>query len=75
MPEYLVETYESERRSAFPQGSDDVRHVRSIYVPRDEVGLHLFAAPSPDALRAALDRAAFGFERIVEAVTDEGGEG
>lgn len=73
MPDYLVEAYDPGAHKAF--AVDDpgvgVRHVRSIYVPADESTLHVFAASSLDELRIALERAAFRFERIVEAVTDD----
>ena len=73
MPEYLVETYDAGAHKTFL--ADDpgagVRHVRSIFVPTDESTLHLFAASSSEELRTALERAAFRFERIVEAVTDD----
>ena len=46
---------------------DGVRYVRTTYVPEDEVVLHLFEAPSAEALRTAGRTAALEFERIVEA--------
>jgi hypothetical protein len=45
-----------------------VRFVHSILVPADEICFYVFEAVSADAVRAACDRAALRFERIVEAV-------
>ena len=45
-----------------------VRHVRTSFLPDDEVCLHLFEAPSADAVSEAMRRAALAVDRIVEAV-------
>ena len=78
MPSYLVESYlapsvgavdearERARRTA--ELGAGVRHLRTTFVPDDEMILHLFEAPSAAALDAAGRRAALPFERIVEAV-------
>jgi hypothetical protein len=77
MPSYLVESYgagpaalqdarERARRAAAL--GDDVRYVRTTFLPGDETVLHLFEAPSLEALDDAGRRAALPFERIVEAV-------
>jgi hypothetical protein len=52
-----------------------VRFVRSILVPADEICFYIFEAVSADAVRAACDRAALRFERIVEAVDSREEEG
>jgi hypothetical protein len=45
-----------------------VRHVRTSFLPDDEVCLHFFEAPSADAVSEAMRRAALAVDRIVEAV-------
>jgi len=45
----------------------------AILVPGDEVVLHLFTSDSVDAVRAASERAALPFERILETVSFDGG--
>lgn len=69
MPEFLVETYMPQRPVdvVAPVG-DGVHLVRSLFVPEDEICLHVFAGPSVDAVRDALDGAAFAYQRIVEAM-------
>jgi hypothetical protein len=75
MPSYLVESYaakaavEHERecaRRAAAAGAG-IRYVRTTFLPADETLLHLFEAPSIEALRRAGRRAALHYERIVEA--------
>ncbi len=70
MRNFLVEAYQTGAREPDVVADARVRHVRSIFVPEDELGLHLFAAPSADALRAALAHSAFVYDRIVEASTE-----
>jgi len=43
-----------------------VRYLRPILLPEDEVCLHLFEAPSADAVTEASRRAELRYERIVE---------
>ena len=81
VPTYLVETYEPDREGAIEDATasaqraerlgDDVHYLRTTFLPEDEVVLHAFQAPSREALRAAAQRAALQYERIVETV--EGG--
>jgi hypothetical protein len=78
MPSYLVESYASDspavladargraRRAA--ELGPGIRYVRTTFLPSDEVALHLFEAPSRDALDRAGRLAALAFERITEAV-------
>lgn len=75
MPDYLVEAYDTTAgmRSP-PEGLAAVRRISSIHVPADEISLHVFTAPSCDELRAALERGAYAYERIVEAVHQRGEE-
>jgi hypothetical protein len=46
-----------------------VRHVRSSFLPADELFLHLLEAPSAEAAGEATRRAGIAPERIAEAVT------
>jgi hypothetical protein len=73
---YLVESYaagagvDDQRRRA-RQAAEvgiDVRYIRTMFLPGDETLLHVFEAPSPEALREAARVAALPYERIVEAV-------
>jgi hypothetical protein len=78
MPTYLVESYAANR----PERIDDVReharlaaelatnvaYLRTTFLPDDEVVLHMFEAPSAEALRVAVSSARLDHERIVEAV-------
>lgn len=80
MPSFLVESYSSgspavladargrARRTA--ELGRGIRYLRTTFLPGDETILHLFEAPSLDALDRAGRRAALPFERIVEAVDE-----
>ena len=46
-----------------------VRHLRSSFLPADELCLHLIEAESPEAAGEATRRAGMAPERIVEAVS------
>lgn len=67
MPDFLVETYQPPGTQAVPPSDAAVRHLRSIEVPGDHMSLHLFSAATRESVRAALEQAAFAYERIVEA--------
>jgi hypothetical protein len=45
-----------------------VRYVRTTFLPEDETLLHIFEAPSVEALRNAGRLVALAYERIVEAL-------
>ena len=47
----------------------EVRHVRSSFLPADELFLHLIEAESAEAAGEAARRAGIQSERIVEAVS------
>jgi hypothetical protein len=47
-----------------------VRHVRSTYLPEDEMCIHVFEAESKEAVLALSTRAAVDFDRVVEALED-----
>ena len=80
MPRFLVESYVADSADAFAeacerarltaQASVGVRYVDTTYLPGDETVLHLFDAPSAEALDEAGRRAGLQFERIVQAVND-----
>lgn len=79
---FLVESYlpargprfadEGERaRSAavaLSAGGLEVRHVASLYVPSDELALHVFDAASAEHAVDAARAAGLVFERVVEAL-------
>ena len=78
MPSYLIESYlaatpsllesaRSKARRAAELG-EDVRYLRTTFVPDDETCFHLFQAPSPAALDHAARRAELDHLRIVEAI-------
>jgi hypothetical protein len=76
MPSYVVESYaagsvvqdQRERARLAAELGAGIRYVRTTFLPGDETLLHLFEAPSPDALGEAAHDAALTYERIVEAV-------
>jgi hypothetical protein len=78
MPRYLVESYAANRPERFDALHENARlaaelganveHVRTTFVPDDEVVLHIFDAHSEESLRDAVGRAGLEHERIVEAV-------
>jgi hypothetical protein len=82
MPSYLIEAYlaaepgrlEEARRRArrAAQLGEEVRYVRTTFVPRDETCFHLFEAPSSEALVEAVRLAELDHLRIVEAVETAG---
>jgi hypothetical protein len=85
VPNYLAESYlPRARQPALPQVLRDarraaetltedgtpVRHVRSTYLPDDELCLYVFEAESKEAVFELSARAAVDFDRVVEAVDD-----
>ena len=80
VPRFLVESYVAASSAAFDdacararqtaEGGREVRYVDTTYLPGDETVLHLFDAPSAEALDEAGRRAGLQFERIVLAVND-----
>jgi hypothetical protein len=78
VPSYLVESYVSGLDAALEEAhagarrtaalAAGIRHVRTTFVPEDETILHLFEAPSLEALDRAGRRASLSYQRIVEAV-------
>jgi hypothetical protein len=51
----------------------DVRYVRTLYLPADEICLHEFVSSGPDALRAALVLHGVPFDQLGEAVLERKG--
>lgn len=80
MPRYLVESYAADSSFSHAEACaraqrlaaiGGFRHVRTTFLPSDEVVLHLFDAPSIAALQRAGRRAELTYDRIVEAVEGE----
>ena len=86
MPSYLVESYLARTRAVALDGATKraseaaeamriagivVRHVRSTFLPDDEVCLHLFEAESLEAVTEVIRRAAIPYDRIVEAIESQ----
>ena len=82
MPNYLVESYlanspaavEHARQRALRTAElgEAVRYLRTTFLPEDETVLHVFEAPSAEALTRAGQLAELPYERIVEAVEGDG---
>ena len=80
MPRFLVESYVADSSTAFDDACQlarltaekglDIRYVDTTYLPGDETVMHLFDAPSAEALEQAGRRTGLQFERIVQAVND-----
>jgi hypothetical protein len=83
MPEYLVEQFLArsnrgeladaaehalQATDALTREGVRVLYLRSLYIPEDEIGFHLFDGPSSDVVMEASTRAALARERIVEVV-------
>jgi hypothetical protein len=88
MPSYLIESYLPRSRSGelgavverLRRATDSltaegapVRHLRSTFIPGDELCLHLFEAESAAAAGEASRRAAIEPARAVQAVSDAPG--
>ena len=83
MPSYLVESYAADSPAALDEAraraqltaelGKGVRYVRTTFLPGDETLLHVFEAPSAEALGQAGQLAELSYDRIVEAIegTDE----
>lgn len=84
MPKYLLEAYvpdsmsalgnareSAERTATFGEG---IRHVRTTFLPEDQLVQHVFEAPSAGVLRRAGTRAALRYERLVEAFEEAGAQ-
>ena len=49
-----------------------VRYLNSIFMPADEICLHLFEGPSAEAIGEVTGRAGLAFERVIEALIEHG---
>jgi Protein of unknown function (DUF4242) len=84
VPTYVVEAYEPRGRGAevlsgleararaaaieLSTSGSPARYVRAIFLPEDEICLHVFEAPSREVVREAARRAGLTEARITEAV-------
>ena len=78
MPNYVVESYLVDSAPALAdarararlaaESGVGIHHVRTMFLPADEVALHVFEAPSADAVHRALRNAALSYQRIVESI-------
>ena len=70
-------TAERARQAALTLAAEGqrIRFLRSTFLPTDELCFLVFEADSPGVVSEATERAAIEFERIVEAVDDEGPSG
>ena len=66
MPSYLVEAYCS--RSETPARATGGAFRRSLFVPEDELCLHILDAASIEAAKEIVDRAQIKYARIIEAI-------
>ena len=82
MPKYLLEAYVPDSTSALGDARDSaertatlgegIRHVRTTFLPDDQLVQHVFEAPSAGVLRRAGTRADLRYERLVEAFEEAG---
>ena len=80
MPDYVVEFYLSHpdetavalaadhARSAALANPTTVHYLRSMFIPEDEVGFHLFRADSRELVRDVATRAGLPVGRVIEIV-------
>lgn len=88
MPSYLIESYLPRSRSGELSAAVSrlrratesvaaegaaVRHIRSTFVPSDELCLHLFEAEDEATVGEASRRAAIEPARVVQAISDAPG--
>jgi hypothetical protein len=86
MSEFLVETYATDETASAPghhveavslaadqvnETGGEVRLLRAIYVPDDEIAFYLFESTSADSVRETMTRAGLRFDRISEATSIE----
>ena len=83
MPRDLLEAYVGDSPAAQSELVDralrvaslgpGISHIRSTFVPDDQVVLHVFEAPSAGALHRAGARAGLQYERLAEAYEADAG--
>ena len=84
VPRFLVESYVASSRDDFDEAcararstagaAQGIRYVETTYLPGDDTVLHVFDAPSVEALAWAGESVGLDFERIVPAVQASGNE-
>ena len=85
MAKYLVELYSPTagsgdlpsaaaraRSEEIARTRTEVRYLRSIFVPGDELCFLLYEGPSAEAVAEAVRRAAITFDRIVQVAVERG---
>lgn len=82
MPKYLLEAYVPDSQSAVSDARESaertailgegIRHVRTTFLPDDQLVQHVFEAPSAGVLRRAGARAALRYDRLIEAFEEVG---
>ena len=85
MAKYLVELYSPTagsgdlpsaaaraRSEELARSKQEVRYLRSIFVPGDELCFLLYEGPSAEAVAETVRRAAITFDRIVQVALDWG---
>jgi len=80
MPSFILETYvarlpegglgELVHRARAATTGTSVSHVRSYFVPEDDMCMHVFEGPSAAAVRDIADGAGLEAERIVQSVDE-----
>jgi len=50
----------------------DIRHIKTIYVPADEMCFTLFEAPSRELVIEASEQFALGYDRVTPAIVVSG---
>lgn len=84
VPRFLVESYVASSSDEFDEacararstaGARGIRYVETTYLPGDDTVLHVFDAPSVEALTQAGRSAGLEYERIVPAVQASGNPG
>jgi hypothetical protein len=56
---------------AMEEGGGDIRYLSSVFLPDDEVCLHLFDGPSSAAVGRAAEGVGLSIERVIEALVEE----
>lgn len=83
VPSFILETYVARLstggladlvgRVRLATAGTEVSHVRSYFVPEDDMCMHVFEGPSVAAVQAVADGAGLETERIVQSVGELAG--
>ena len=78
MPSFILETYVDRlpaggldalvTRAKQATAGTSVTHIRSYFVPEDDMCMHVFEGPSVEAVQEIADSAGLETERIVQSV-------